>query len=196
MLDALLADRISARDGGVQAWAGGLGLAVACAGRDAQFLLRQPCPLELPVELEMTLDGTTSVQMTLVGFGSEARRSLYRAAKSVTGIGRESALGLLDAGELPDVLRAVASGDKAFFRPVPGLGPKRVDALVEALSARFSSLMPDPIKAPVAALVEARDALVALGESDLAAEARLLAALRTAGKTPPDGEQWLALLDR
>lgn len=195
MLDALFVDRICAREGGVQAWAGGLGLAVACAGRDVQFLLDQACPFALPVELEIVLDGTNSAQMTLIGFGSEARRSLYRVVKTVTGIGRESALGVLDAGELPDVLRAVASGDKAFFRPVPGLGPKRVDALVEALSTRFSSLMPEPIEAPVAALVEAREALVAAGEGDLAAEARLLAALRTAGRPPRDGEQWLALLE-
>jgi Holliday junction resolvasome RuvABC DNA-binding subunit len=196
MLDALLVNRIAARTGGIQAWAGGLGLAVACAGRDAQFLLSQACPFELPVELEIVLDGTNSAQMTLLGFASEARRSLYRAVKAVTGIGRESALAVLDSGELPDILRAVASDDQAFFRSVPGLGRKRVEALVEALSARFSSLMPDPIKAPVAALVEARDALVAGGEPDLSAEARLLAALKQAAKPPRTGEQWLALLER
>lgn len=194
MIDSLLIDRIRARDGGVQAWAGGLGLAVVCSGRDAQFMLAQPCPVEMPVELDIELDGTNSAQMTLVGFASEARRTLYKAVRSVLGIGRLSAVAVLDAGELPDILRAVSSADSRFFQSVPGLGPKRVEALISTLSERFSSLLPEPIDAPVAALVEAREALVSAGEGDLEAEARLMAALRQAAKPPRNAEQWLALL--
>lgn len=156
MLDAFSPDSLTLSDVGLKAKVGPLVLEVECAERDAQRLIEAAEGAEVYCQLE-TDDG----DFHLVGFASENRRELYRALRRVSGIGRRSALVVLDCGEAVDILRAVSGKDKAFFRSVPGVGEKRIAAIVRELEKRFKGALPKPVPVPVATWVEARDALLA-----------------------------------
>lgn len=134
---------------------GTFALDVECSNRDAHGLLEQKiiyCQLE-----------TDDSRMYLIGFTSEKRRSLYKSLLNVNGIGRRSALTVLDCGEAIDILRAVAGADKSFFKAVPGVGSKRIDMIIGTLGKRYQDALPSPIPGPVENWVEARDALCSQG---------------------------------
>lgn len=185
MLDALAAERIEPTEAGVRLLCGFVALTVTCSRRDAQALLDADRPTVVYCELELA-DET----LTLVGFCDERRRELYRALRRVGGIGRASALAVLDCGEELDVLRAVAGKDAAFFRGVPGLGPKRISVIIADLERRYRSSLPVPLAGPTRVAVEARDALINSGWEHDAAD-RAVCAHITANDT--DAER---LVDR
>jgi Holliday junction resolvasome RuvABC DNA-binding subunit len=170
MLDAVVADQLRLREGGIQAVCGHWVLALDCAGRDAEQLMRLEHPV---IWTEVTISDETII---LIGFADAERRELFRALRRVSGIGRRSALLVLDLGDVLDILRAVAGGDRGYFRGIPGLGDRRIEAVVNELRRRYQRDLPQTLPIPVAVWVEARDALVAGGEDAERAE-RLLAAV-------------------
>ena len=121
----------------------------------------------------LEIDGDRLARPVLVGFASEERRILYGNLRSLPGIGRRSALAVLDCGENLDILRAVSGADDEFFRQVPGLGAKRIEALIANLRKSYEGALPRPLDVPVAAWVEARDALESEGLSRSEAEEKL-----------------------
>lgn len=168
MLDALIADDISTRPGGVRARCGSLVLAVDCPERDRERLEALETPAVIWAQLE-----ARDEEFLLAGFFSHERRELYRALRRIPGIGRRSALAVLDCGEQRDILRAVAGGDADFFRAVPGLGAKRIGSVIAELAARYDGALPKPLAVPVAWYVQAREGLCAAGMSVEDAEERL-----------------------
>jgi Holliday junction resolvasome RuvABC DNA-binding subunit len=181
MLDSLLVSSILPASDGLVAACGPFGVRVVCASRDRDALirlLRTRTPRPLYVELELELSRGRG-ELELVGFVDEERRGLYRALRGVPGVGRVSALAVLDAGEVIDTLRAVAGEDGDYFQNVPGLGPRRVRTIIGELARRYPNL-PQPLPMPVRSLVEARDGLLSAGYSEAEAEDALLAAHRRA----------------
>lgn len=154
MLDAIRPESVQPHELGLKAVAGMLTLTIECAERDARVLL-EVAPLEIHCQLEAD-DG----DFHLVGFSSESRRLLYRGLRAVNGIGRRSALVVLDCGETVDVLRAVSGKDKKFFRSVPGVGPKKIEAIINTLGKRYKDALPAAIEVEVEAWVEARDGIM------------------------------------
>lgn len=175
MLDVIYASHVELRDAGVSALVGPVALAVTCAQRDGDAMVAAaaPVPVACCVELQ-------DEQLTLVGFASAERRALYRALRGVNGIGRRSALAVLDCGEVLDILRAVAGRDNAFFREVPGLGPKRVGAMFDELERRYRQSMPRKLNGSVSWTVQAREALTVEGVSHDAADGAAVAAVEGA----------------
>jgi Holliday junction resolvasome RuvABC DNA-binding subunit len=186
MLDRLRAERAELCEGGVRVAVGPVTLLFTCATRDGSRLATCSEP-ELICQVEFDQDGPHAIC-----FADEERRGLYRALRSVNGIGRASALAVLDCGEVSDTLRAVTGADNAYFRAVPGLGKTRIAAVLAELGSRYRTALPAPLSVPVGWLVEAREALASGGADAFTAELALLAALRE--QTPDSIEAWLDLL--
>ena len=173
MLDALICDQVHERPGGLRARCGSFVLSLECPRRDAEELLEMEAPMVVFCQLE-----ARDEELRLCGFASEERRDLYRALRAVPDIGRRSALLALDCGEARDVLRAVAGHDRDFFRGIPGLGPKRIEAILRHLRRTYDGELPNPVpRVPTAWLVEAREALESAGRGAEEAELCVLGVL-------------------
>ena len=159
-----MAAHLEPAEDGLRAIAGPVAFSVVCAERDAHALLAAGAPTLITCSMELQDE-----QLTLVGFSNTERRGLYKGLRAISGIGRRSALTVLDCGDVLDILRAVAAADKAFFREVPGLGPKRIETLIGQLERRYKQSLPKPLDGPARWAVEARDALITEGvDADLA----------------------------
>ena len=189
MLDQLLAEKIEGTPRGVAAELGAWRLVFATPERDRDQLEAGQAPVRLYCELELDINTGT---LQALAFALDERRELYRSLRAIAGIGRASAFAVLDAGELIDTLRAVAGADAAYFKAVPGLGPKKVDAVIKALAKRYGGHLPQPVEAPIGLLVEAREALMLEGFSARDAEECLLAVWST--NKPLSSESWRALV--
>jgi Holliday junction resolvasome RuvABC DNA-binding subunit len=185
MLDAFTAQQIEPTPDGVLAWVGGFRFAFSSSERDRDQMVsaggNEPCACEIEFDVE-------NGRIVALAFASVERRALYRELRLITGIGRVTALAVLNAGGLLDTLRAVAGEDAAYFKPVPNLGPKRIATVLGELRRHYLSQLPRPLDMPVGLLVEARDALVASGQDAFEAEQVLLGCWRTTIRT---AEQWL-----
>ena len=62
--------------------------------------------------------------MTLFGFASSARRSLFRMLQTVTGVGPKVALTMIAATRTEELSSAIVDGDLAFLERIPGIGKK------------------------------------------------------------------------
>lgn len=62
--------------------------------------------------------------MTLYGFLSSARRSLFRSLQKVTGVGPKLALTILAATDADELVGAIIDGDIAYLERIPGIGKK------------------------------------------------------------------------
>ncbi|KAM3104923.1 Holliday junction branch migration protein RuvA [Phormidesmis sp. 146-33] len=77
-------------------------------------------------------------QMILFGFGAAAERDLFRQLVSVSGIGPQLALALLDTLGLQDLVQAVISGNTRLLSRTPGVGAKTADRIALELKTKLS----------------------------------------------------------
>lgn len=173
MIDAVMIDDASAAPGGVSGRMGAFWLHLHTSGRDAERILAHTGPVRVDTQMEFDV---TSGELTLYGFASPEGKVLYQALRGVKGIGAQTAMAVLDAGEPVDVLRAVAASDVRFLTRVPGLGPARAKLLVAALRDRYGAVLPQPLPVDTAAWVEARETLISGGMDESGAEDALHAA--------------------
>ena len=68
-------------------------------------------------------------QPVLYGFGSVPERDLFRQLVSVSGIGAQLAIALLDTLELPDLVQAIVSGNTKMLIQTPGVGGKTAERI-------------------------------------------------------------------
>ena len=167
---------------------------VECARRDSEHLVHLSADhllsagTTIPVLVELS-DET----IFLVGFSSPDRRELYRALRGVSGIGRRSAILVLDCGEATDTLRAVAGKDVGYFQNVPGLGKAKIGAIFLELAKRYRDTLPAPLPLPVSMWVDARDGLIQTGQTFEASEHLLRNATTAMDTHPASAEELLAL---
>jgi holliday junction DNA helicase RuvA len=114
--------------------------------------------------------------LQLFGFADAAERDLFELLLGVSGVGPKAALAIV-SGYAPDqVRRAVASGDRALFTSIAGIGQKTAERILIDLKDKVAAL-PAPAAsgepAPLDDHTAARDALVGLGMSVAEAEAAL-----------------------
>jgi len=83
--------------------------------------------------------------LVLYGFVSAEDRAAFRAVLGVSGVGPKLALGILSVLDARGLAEAVATGDRARFKGIPGVGKKTVERLVLEL--------PDKLPRAVAAAV-------------------------------------------
>lgn len=109
-------------------------------------------------------------QWTLYGFGSLAERDLFRQLISVSGIGAQLGLALIDSFELTELVQAIVSGNTRLLSRTPGVGTKIAERIALELKAKLAEwrqqagLISAPAAGPIAAIQEDVEmTLVALG---------------------------------
>jgi holliday junction DNA helicase RuvA len=111
-------------------------------------------------------------QWTLFGFNSAAERDLFRQLISVSGIGPQLGLALLDTFGLQDLIQAIVSSNTKLLSKTPGVGPKTAERIALELRSKLaewreqSGLTSTPLPGPVAEVqAEVEMTLLALGYS-------------------------------
>lgn len=109
-------------------------------------------------------------QMALFGFGNAAERDLFRQLISVSGIGTQLALALIDTLGLHDLVQAIVSGNTRVLSRTPGVGNKTAERIALELKAKLAEwrhqagLVIPPLAGPTLAIQEDVEmTLLALG---------------------------------
>lgn len=92
---------------------------------------------------EVTLRIYTHVredQLALFGFGTRDEQDLFEKLIEISGIGPRLALAILSGLPAGDLIAAIADGDAARLRSIPGVGPKTADRVVLELRDRVRTL--------------------------------------------------------
>lgn len=90
-------------------------------------------PLQLFCHLQLRDD-----QFVLFGFSSRPERDLFRQLTSVSGIGTQMAMALLDTLGMSELLQAVVSGNTRLLCRTPGVGARTAERLVLELKEKLA----------------------------------------------------------
>ena len=105
----------------------------------------------------------------LFGFGSRAERDVFRLLTSVSGIGPQMGMALLDTLGINELIQSVVNGNTRVLTRTPGVGNKTAERIVLELKTKLSewrqhSGIVAPTGGPVSAVQEDVEMmLVALG---------------------------------
>jgi Holliday junction DNA helicase RuvA len=116
--------------------------------------------------------------LQLYGFATEEERELFLLLLGVQSVGPKMALGVLSGGTPHDLTAALAAGDTAFFRAVPGIGKRTAERIVVELREKVEApeIVISRESGPTHAHGEARAGLLDLGFPPAEAESLLQAA--------------------
>jgi Holliday junction DNA helicase RuvA len=128
--------------------------------------------------------------LQLYGFADRAERELFVQLLTVSGIGPKVALAVVSGSPVDELRRAIARGDSARFRAIPGIGKKTAERIVLELREKLADGVPVAGMSSSDTHVVARDALVELGYSVVEAERALSEVDET---LPPEERVRLAL---
>lgn len=106
----------------------------------------------------------------LFGFGAESERRVFRELIKVSGIGAKTALAVLSGLSVEDLAAAVAAQEAGRLVKTPGIGKKTAERLLLELKGKLDFAAVTLPGAPVRALDDVRQALLALGYNDKEAE--------------------------
>ncbi|MGP1382743.1 MAG: Holliday junction branch migration protein RuvA [Thainema sp.] len=138
-------------------------------------------------------------QMILYGFESRAERDVFRQLTSVSGIGAQLAIALLDTLGLQDMVQAIVTSNTRRLAQTPGVGNKTAERLCLELKAKLAEwrthtgMSTSPSAAPTPSLQEDIEmTLLALGYT----QTEIQTALQTVGQQTAlsksgDAEQWI-----
>lgn len=138
-------------------------------------------------------------QPVLFGFSSKAERDLFRQLISVSGIGPQMGMALLDTLALSDLVQAIVTGNTRLLSRAPGVGGKTAERIVLELKTKLAEwrqqagLSPAPTGGPAVAIQEDVEmTLLALGYSN----SEILQALKAVGQESTlakngDSEAWI-----
>jgi holliday junction DNA helicase RuvA len=111
-------------------------------------------------------------QWILFGFHSVAERDLFRQLISVSGIGPQLGIALLDTFGLQDLIQAIVSSNTKLLSKTPGVGAKTAERIALELRTKLAEwreqagLMSAPDAGPASAVqAEVEMTLLALGYS-------------------------------
>ncbi len=77
-------------------------------------------------------------QLVLYGFATAAERDLFRQLISVSGIGAQLAIALLETLGLQDLVQAIVGGNTRVLAKTPGVGSKTAERLALELKTKLS----------------------------------------------------------
>ncbi|MBW4617928.1 MAG: Holliday junction branch migration protein RuvA [Cyanosarcina radialis HA8281-LM2] len=138
-------------------------------------------------------------QILLYGFGSAAERDLFRQLVSVSGVGAQLAIALLDTLGLPDLVQAIVTGNIRALTKTPGVGNKTAERLALELKTKLKQWRQDLVTtgstsaAPELSIQEDVEmTLLALGYSG----GEIAEALQALSQDPkllknPNAEDWI-----
>lgn len=117
MIAAVSGEVISRRPDHVVVDAGGVGYRLAVSTETLRAVPAVGNRVSLHAHLIARDDS-----LALYGFATEEERDLFLSLISVSGVGPKVGLAALSGGTVPELLRAIATGDAKRFRPSPGSG--------------------------------------------------------------------------
>ncbi len=135
----------------------------------------------------------------LFGFSSLAERDLFRQLTSVSGVGPQIAMALLDGMSLPDLIQAIVTGNTRLLSRTPGIGAKTAERIALELKNKLaewrqqSGLTTTPDAGPAGTVQEEVEiTLIALGYSN----SEIIQALRAVGQNTAlaksgNAEEWI-----
>ncbi len=178
-----------------------LTLEVNQVGYDVQIVPR--LVMQLPTVGE-TMQVFTHLQIreevvTLFGFGAAAERDLFRQLVSVSGIGPQLAVALLDTLGLQDLVQAIVSGNTRALSKTPGVGGKTAERISLELRTKLAEwrqqagILTAPAAGPAIALQEDVEmTLLALGytNSEISQALQAVGTSTTLSKRE-DAEEWI-----
>jgi len=138
-------------------------------------------------------------QFILFGFGTAAERDLFRQLVSVSGIGPQLAIALLDTLGLQDLVQAIVVSNTRLLAKTPGVGSKTAERLALELKTKLaewrqqSGLLIAPGSGPAPDVQEDVEmTLLALGYTN----SEVMQALQTVGQNTAlaknsDAEAWI-----
>ena len=178
-----------------------LTLDVNQVGYDLQItprLMQQLPAIGEPVQI-FTHQQTRDDQMVLFGFSSMAERDLFRQLTSVSGVGPQLAMALLDALSLADLVQAIVSSNTRMLSQTPGVGAKTAERISLELKSKLaewrnqSGLTTTPDAGPINNVREDVEmTLLALGYTS----GEIMQALRAVGQKTAlakndNAEEWI-----
>jgi Holliday junction DNA helicase RuvA len=107
---------------------------------------------------------------SLFGFPNSVDQKIFDQLRSVTGVGPKSALAILSAMSVEQIISSVTNEDDASFKQVAGVGPKTAKLIVLTLAGKLgvaNSITPKTIQTELALVVAA---LAGLGWSERVAQ--------------------------
>jgi len=130
------------------------------------FFIRQVSTgqdLNIPVYFHLQMEGNRIVPI-LVGFSNKRDRKFFTDFISVSGVGVKAAVKAL-AQPPEDIAGAIASGDHAYLKTLPGIGLKRAKLIIARLQDTMKKTygITPGITADKGASAEARSVLGQLG---------------------------------
>ncbi len=138
-------------------------------------------------------------QLTLFGFASAAERDLFRQLTSVSGVGPQVAMALLDTLGLEDLVQAIVVGNTRLLAKAPGIGAKTAERIALELKTKLAEwreqagIVTLPAASPISTIQEDVEmTLVALGYTN----SEIAKALTAVGKNTAlaknaDAEAWI-----
>lgn len=139
-------------------------------------------------------------QVSLLGFASTAERDLFRQLVSVSGIGTQLALTLLDSLGLTDLVQAIVTGNTRILTKTPGVGSKTAERIALELKTKLAEwrqqtgLPTQSVAGPTPAIQEDVEiTLLALGYTS----SEVMQALQAVSQNPSladadvDAEAWI-----
>ncbi|MBE7382742.1 MAG: Holliday junction branch migration protein RuvA [Leptolyngbya sp. SIO1E4] len=161
-------------------------------------LLSQLPPLGEPLQLYCHLQ-IRDDQPIVFGFVSRPEREVFRQLVSVSGIGPQMAMALLDTLGFQELIQAVVAGNTRLISRTPGVGNKTAERLILELKTKLSEwrqqsgLEIAPMAGPAASVQEeVEGALLALGYTN----GEIMQALTIVGRNSTlaktsDTEAWI-----
>ncbi len=144
-----------------------IGYDIQIPTRMIQHLPEMGASLQIFTHLQVRED-----QWILFGFSTTAERDLFRQLISVSGIGSQLGLALLDTFGLQDLIQAIVSSNTKLLSKTPGVGAKTAERIALELRTKLAEwreqagLMTAPFPGPAAEIqAEVEMTLLALGYS-------------------------------
>jgi len=114
---------------------GGVGYEVFVPLGGMGALPEPPEPVTLHVHTHVREDA-----FVLYGFPSVADRDAFRTVLGVGGVGPKIALAILSALPAASLAQAIAAGDRAVFKGIPGVGKKTAERLLLELTDKIGAI--------------------------------------------------------
>lgn len=166
--------------------------------------------LQIPPRMERDLPTGESVQVfthlqvreeqpVLYGFASAAERDLFRLLVSVSGVGAQLAISLLDTLGLQDLVGAIVTGNTRLLASTRGVGSKTAERIALELKSKLAQwrseifpLAPVPVVSSPALHSDVEITLLALGYTS----SEVMQALIALSSDPslsknPDASEWI-----
>ena len=142
---------------------------IICDINGIGYLIIVGNPYNFKLNEEYTIYTYQSVRedaIELYGFMKEDEKELFLKLISVSGIGPKSALSILAAGTVKEIINAIESRNDAYLRKFPGVGQKSSQQIILDLKGKLAfAEEEDGIIKSSSKLTDVEDALIALGYS-------------------------------